>query len=323
MQKERLAFIDVAKSLAMIAVVIGHTISPKNIISEWLYLWHLPMFFFTAGLCFNINKYQFLSLLKRRIKQLILPSIYFSILISICFLLLNIYSGEEWITSICNLLSNYKYGLPGVMWFIPILFISEILSFPIIRYIKYKIILISILVILCVIQYMFKGIKMPYDLNTVFVGMFFYLSGNLLRKNMLEPTFYIKSRNYLLILFILTYIYIIFSDGSMDIHGNYYHDITVFVFSLFAVLGVLLISNIRYISTSKILNYIGRNTLIILPAHLIIQKILWTFIHPYFIEWGHFAENVLYKFVYLFFACIFCYLSIEFINRKAKWMIGK
>lgn len=49
MQKERLAFIDVAKSLAMIAVVIGHTISPKNIISEWLYLWHLPMFFFTAG----------------------------------------------------------------------------------------------------------------------------------------------------------------------------------------------------------------------------------------------------------------------------------
>ena len=45
--KERVHWIDIAKGLGIIAVVIGH-IYNNQVIFKWLYSFHMPLFFFVA-----------------------------------------------------------------------------------------------------------------------------------------------------------------------------------------------------------------------------------------------------------------------------------
>ena len=48
MEKERLSWLDVLKGIGIILVVMGHIYS-NSIIFNWLYSFHMPLFFFAAG----------------------------------------------------------------------------------------------------------------------------------------------------------------------------------------------------------------------------------------------------------------------------------
>lgn len=48
MEKERLSWLDVLKGIGIILVVMGHIYS-NSIIFNWLYSFHMPLFFFSAG----------------------------------------------------------------------------------------------------------------------------------------------------------------------------------------------------------------------------------------------------------------------------------
>ena len=47
----RLEWIDKAKGIGIILVILGHTICPPNI-KFWLYSFHMPLFFFLSGYVF-------------------------------------------------------------------------------------------------------------------------------------------------------------------------------------------------------------------------------------------------------------------------------
>lgn len=50
--KKRILWIDYAKAFAMFFVVIGH-VNSGNYLTNWIYSFHMPLFFFLSGITLN------------------------------------------------------------------------------------------------------------------------------------------------------------------------------------------------------------------------------------------------------------------------------
>ena len=55
--KKRIGYIDMAKGLAIILVIIGHISFTPSMGKTILYLFHIPLFFFLSGFTFSVDKY--------------------------------------------------------------------------------------------------------------------------------------------------------------------------------------------------------------------------------------------------------------------------
>ena len=58
MTQKRIEFVDVAKGIATILVIIGHLSYTPTHLKIWLYTFHIPLFFFLSGFVLNCNKYK-------------------------------------------------------------------------------------------------------------------------------------------------------------------------------------------------------------------------------------------------------------------------
>ena len=62
------------KAMAIILVVIGHTVIPFSIVNEYIYSFHVPLFFWVSGFCFKeVYLNNLFLFIKKRIVRLYLP----------------------------------------------------------------------------------------------------------------------------------------------------------------------------------------------------------------------------------------------------------
>ena len=81
MASKRIEFVDVAKGIATILVIIGHLSYTPAMIKIWLYTFHIPLFFFLSGFVLNTHKYQNVKeFTLDKLKKSILPYIYLSMI---------------------------------------------------------------------------------------------------------------------------------------------------------------------------------------------------------------------------------------------------
>lgn len=128
--------LDVAKGLALLAVVLGHVIPLHGTFSNWIFSFHMPVFFFLTGMTFRPEKYKgFGAFLKDKWKKRIIP--YFIIVFVgfvICMLrpsyrapVLN--DGWKY-----QLLWIFYYARPmnlyiGQAWYLVALFMAELFAY--------------------------------------------------------------------------------------------------------------------------------------------------------------------------------------------------
>lgn len=98
-------WIDVAKGIGIILVVIGHCMFPLHILID---SFHMPLFFVIAGLTLNVKSSPF-AFLKKKIKRIMLPFAF--------------WYAMSWIIGINN----------SPLWFLYTLFFAIVLSYTIIR----------------------------------------------------------------------------------------------------------------------------------------------------------------------------------------------
>lgn len=51
--RQRIDWIDTAKGLCMILVIVGHTLPYGNLMRNFIFSFHMPAFFFLTGCCFS------------------------------------------------------------------------------------------------------------------------------------------------------------------------------------------------------------------------------------------------------------------------------
>lgn len=110
--------LDIAKGLGILLVVLGHDINVNSFPNEFIRTFHMPLFFIISGacFCFERNK-EIVKFITKRTVQLIIPLVLFCIvtLFIQCMLDKNL-----------NAVTNMHWQLPGVLWFLLILYLTEL-----------------------------------------------------------------------------------------------------------------------------------------------------------------------------------------------------
>ena len=164
--KERIEWIDLAKGFSIILVVYGHSgLSTVPFLGDWFSAFRMPFFFIVSGLLFSISKYPtFISFLKRRWLTLVRPYFIFSLTLMLGIWILH----PDSIAFIIKDIVIKGWG-GYALWFIPVLFSTEIVYFFICKYIDIKYLRFLVLLCSAIIGYITYKLDFYNNYNICFV----------------------------------------------------------------------------------------------------------------------------------------------------------
>jgi acyltransferase len=286
---KRLRWIDVLKGIAIILVIVGH-LSIYDELTLYIFSFHMPLFFFISGYLFNLVKYRDVPMefLQTRAKTLVIPYLSFTaisyVFYILCDLLLQIYQPalqsegllrKGLIFNLSNIFFIQEELINNPLWFLVCLFTTETLFYFICRrFYKSQYNLFFYVFLLSIIGYLYSiygSIRLPWGLDIAFTAIAFYAAGFFFR-NRYEESFY-KKGVYLFLILFFTNLLIGFKIPRVDMYHLVYNNYIFFYLSAFSGMFAYLYLA-RKIGSSKILEYYGKNSIIILGLHNLIASML-------------------------------------------------
>lgn len=272
MQK-RLNYIDIAKGIGIICVVLGH-VTHDPLLRQYFYNFHMPLFFFISGVLLN-TKLDITAHLKRRLKSIVVPYVIFFLVTYLYWVFVESRFRGSDLDPVSQFLSlPFGCGMEfnGPLWFLPCLFVVDFLSFVFVKRTNRKIYIISFILLAffmglvlqeCVVY------DLPWGLKSAMFGIVFYclgyMSKELINNHIHQekvPAFVIIALCLAIQLFTLNNTYGSMQNGSIGFVG-------------IALIGILFILEISlFIRQSKYLEYIGSGSLIILALHGQLERIV-------------------------------------------------
>ena len=277
MDKEaRNQIFDISRGLGIFLVVWGHVTS--NPASIYIYSFHMPLFFFLSGI-FHRNE-QFTNFLNKKFKRLIIPYLYYSILIYLFYLAWFSVFLEIESFNFKNILNIIPFNdtVSSPLWFLISLFEVSLIFFLLELLFKNDLILTFLAILLGLILVLISK-KVEVFVNYFFIAsscsmlMFFSLGHLIARfKSMLVT----KKQHFIIIIFILfmaSFLLLnLHYNNKVDVRSFYFGEVQ-WVFPPIAILGIIvtllgsiILGNIPILA--KVLSYLGINSLGIFIIHL-------------------------------------------------------
>lgn len=274
-KKRELCF-DIAKGIGIILMIIGHCGIKNQYVRNFIYSFHMPLFFIISGYFFKCREDK--ELLKRNFKRLIIPYI----ITCLCIIMYKVFrlildknfieileTTKKWgLASLYGSGSYEPFGIRyiGAIWFLWGLFFS--LYFVNITR-KYKYQYLYIIIIAYIGYKTSQYIWFPLSIQSGMVASIFVYLGLLARKN---DIFNQKISRFLMLGMIFVVIFCTFYCGKLYMVKNYYKNgILDIIGALSGTFLCIKFSQIieKYTNfIKKILAFIGENSLIILCLHL-------------------------------------------------------
>lgn len=83
-RKQRAEFVDIAKGIAIICIIIGHTWSNYCSIDKrlavFIYSFHMPLFFILSGWCLKTTDVDIKFTLIKKVRQLVVPYVLINVI---------------------------------------------------------------------------------------------------------------------------------------------------------------------------------------------------------------------------------------------------
>ncbi len=342
---KRVAWIDIMKALMIFAIVLGHSFTGEargdSMLKQYVYSFHVPAFFFVSGFVYKKKAESFGSFAIKKFKSLMIPYYIFSVISILIFMALGSLASDglgvavrstDVLPNICGMLyasgpSGYmKWNLP--LWFIPCLFITLLLFYGISRLVSdtkkgSNAIWISVFATFFVLAflnyYVFNIKKLPFGFETMVYMFPFFMAGYYFKENNLLAKIQGKLRVVLGIVFIIIgAVLACMADHCVDYAYSIYNNL--FLFYIVAFVSIMGYTLLLQSFSSKLLVYVGRNTLPILLMHkfpiIALQMVLG----------GIMAKNdILGMCITVVIAVVSCVLSLiagEIITRIAPFALG-
>ncbi len=277
----RILWLDIAKGITIILMVIGHTSIPMTL-SNFIYSFHMPLFFIASGWMTNWEQYSIGDFVIRKIRTLLLPfAIYSAIVLMIKECALE--GGGEWLL---------KGWLGYALWFIPVLFFASILG-RIIYLCKQKIMVYSMMFFLLMIGVVLRyyNIFLPWTLSSVPYACFLVLLGSELK--IIQPL--LDTPRWWLLCGGFASTFIISHFWRLDMAWN--NILPIFPLTIGAIAGTLMMFSFSsYIAkyskvTTSVFSAIGKETFVILAFSQVIMMLM--------IEHTHWSSIVRYSIMFL------------------------
>jgi fucose 4-O-acetylase-like acetyltransferase len=194
MTKERLQWLDIAKGIGILLVVVGHMgsyfdFSHANMLVQAIYLFHMPLFFILSGYVFKPDADW--AFIKARVKSLLVPYFAYLGIIFVVLQLPGIWNGTADLREMAGDAAKLLYGGAllkgelGVFWFVTCLFLTQVLyNFMINRVRSPQLFTGGIGALFLgglAFGYMVPDQKLPWAIGVVPVALGYYAMGHLMR----------------------------------------------------------------------------------------------------------------------------------------------
>ena len=342
MTQNRFDYIDIAKGLGILMVVWAHIM-----VTGWshrlIYAFHMPLFFFLSGMLFQRHKYpSLISFVGRRAKRLLLPYVIYSVATWCMWAVFRYFRGEE-VGYLASLMQTFIaqgsgafFAHNSALWFIPCLFLVEILYFFICRLGDFWSVLVCFAAAAgsFILGHVFGNdywFTPPWNADAALIALPFYAVGNVLvrRVTHVRMVEMVKNDRLLtcLVWVVLTVVLfrsaMAFNECSM---GSSSYQCSGWVFVLRAFIGivwlvilslmmsVIKIHNGLYTTVIKYLKWAGIKSLDIMCLHIPLKGICMIVVAvALHITVGVVENNALYSLCAFIMTMIGCWIAIRFI----------
>ena len=332
--KERIEWIDVAKGIGIVLVIMGHTFALKY--SQVLYTFHMPLFFFLSGLFVKQYK-NFYELLEKSCQKILRPW-FVMILIS----LMVVITIPEWrhILSLKGILvefytANTNLTQNSSLWYLVCFFVVTLLFYPLDKIIqgnpkKHLVILILLSIAILWLKEILVFVpipehRLPFKSDTALVALVFYAVG-FYAKNIIMQSVPVLNIRLIFILFVLWAIGALF-NGWTNLNSYDFGKIKLFFYPI-AFMGIAVCCGIAYqiakndrlYLIKRLLSYYGRNSLLIFGFQsLFIRLYLLTFNHLQDLDMKLYSNNPLIHQVWSFVVVTFIFSPVVvFVFNKLR-----
>lgn len=324
MTKKRLQYIDIAKGLLIISVIINHIrvfsaingydVNLFSIINTIELLWlsfFMQCFFFITGYCSNYKK-DWKSFIKDSARTILFPivPIWFSVLTIRIFLEGN-YDFQHIEDSYLRVNLHY--------WFLLAIFIGKIIYYHISKYTLFRrIIFTCILYLLGFIFWAYQLVPNIWYFEHSLLLLPFLFIGDYFKINNINIKTYISAG----IIYIITLITSLKTGIGLTIIANDIH-LTWNNILICLILGtsgsIAFIGCCKYIKSNIFLEFLGKNTLPIFMIHMTCM-LPWLDKFRFIFEYNPYLYWISILIITILLCCIYIYI----LNTKYfKWMLGK
>lgn len=343
---KRYKFVDAYKGIGIILMIAGHTgyigfinkvLSFLRIdltIDQYVHAFHMPLFFIASGFLYNEknDNYTIKEYVFRKSKTLLRPYIVIGLVHYLVWLVMNYKTNSDCLAPLINLLCCKTRNLPiaGAIWFLPTLFITEMIWFELRRGrgSANRVCMISFLIgIIGSISVELLPFEPIYDIFPGIVGLGFFAIGYLIKSNYDLFGFKRTSVISIALLFVIATVLTPFNKVNMRI--SQYGNIIMFWISAIGINSTLFIlvrwiyemlgKRLKKLYLMDFLEQIGKMSIIYVCFNQLVIPILQTIIHG---TYGYFVY--LQRTTILICTVIVLYgIQKLFEKTKIKWVLGK
>lgn len=276
---KRIDWIDIAKGIGILLVILGHSVKFGEIVHNLIFSFHMPLFFVLSGAVYKHSDNK--TFIIKKINTLIIPFVSFYIIGLIISLII-----PEWRSglSIKGIFKDIYLATPNVsnvssIWFLACMFIV-VVNFNLMQKfnikVQYFIIAICLVIgliypnIIAKLTYLPDG-RLPFNIEVSFVAIFFFAMGVWMKKYIINQKIFVNSCIMFCIAFLL--------NGRVNLHGITYNNPILYIIE--SLCGTIILIYLCYICSNNLQNknvlepikWLGRHSLIILGIQAIAVRL--------------------------------------------------
>ena len=311
LKNNRLDSIDIAKGIGMLLVIWAHILveGPMN---WFIYIFHMPLFFYISGTLYTPEKYEKVgTLLFKRVRTLIIPYVIYSCITWVVWFGYSVFLHQKVDSYFSPLFQTIiAQGSGGFLvhnvplWFVPCLFIVEFAYFFInkIRDDKIKVLICVVISVIgyCMIEVFtfFPFRLLPWSIEVACATMIYYGAGNILKSKIKNVFLKINESKTVIRFAIIVALFLVTLICSLRTrHISYGSDrlgdkpVELYIGAFAGISLILLISSLiaNISSSSKVisliisyLKWIGRYSFRFMAVHVPIKGFLTVVVAKFF-----------------------------------------
>lgn len=283
MNSKRLDWIDSYKGILISMVILGHMSSDLPFIKlfqEMFLSMRMPAFFFISGYLFSRRYTVFSHFFKHKFRAIVVPYIYFYFFTVLIWQLAYFIFDKELMT-IQNQVTAMLYGISSAemltassLWFVLALFVTEVYFFFIKKYTKSDFTFMFFLILSAIFGYILitnLDFRIPWSADIAFFAVGFFGLGYQAKIHELfhKVDVPVLTKSVIIVLLVSMSIYFSLNSYVSFSKGKFENYSFMYLGAITGIISLVLISEFNFIKRSKVLQYIGANTYIILAFHKI------------------------------------------------------
>ena len=267
---ERIKWIDCAKGIAAALVLIGHFV-PVRLLQIFIYSFHMPLFFFLAGVTFKNQQVGLGTFINRKFKQIMVPYFIFVIPMFVMKCLQDI--GDKNVKLLIKQFIGIFFCWKGTalysgVWFLPCMFVVYILAWgggqlqSIAQRMFATIIAATIGFVLAEFN-----LTLPFGADTALVAVAFFESGTMLKKyEKIVDEKYMAA--YIVITLTLSILNFKLCGQRIEMYSCDYGNMLLFVIASFSgIMGTVTLA--KKLADNRLLEKMGKSAMYLYGAQLV------------------------------------------------------